>query len=89
MRGYATHRKAFKRKTIVAKTLEQLMTKEKPAVGAKAKERSAEIMRNLPLKKPIKVPNAKTQKAIAQLESGKGRRAKSVADLMAKLDAYD
>lgn len=37
----------------------------------------------------VKVPNAKTRKAIAQLEAGKGRRAKSIDDLMADLNADD
>jgi DNA-damage-inducible protein J len=37
----------------------------------------------------VKVPNAKTRNAIAELESGKGRRAKSAEDLMAKLNADD
>jgi DNA-damage-inducible protein J len=37
----------------------------------------------------VKVPNAKTRKAIAELESGKGRRAKTLADRMSKLDADD
>ena len=37
----------------------------------------------------VKAPNSKTRKAIAELESGKGRRAKSVGDLMADLNAGD
>lgn len=37
----------------------------------------------------IKVPNAKTRKAIAQLEAGKGKQFNSVDDLMADLNADD
>ena len=37
----------------------------------------------------IKVPNAKTRKAIAQLEAGKGKRFNSADDLMADLNADD
>ena len=37
----------------------------------------------------IKVPNAKTRKAISELEAGKGKQAKSVDDLMAELNADD
>ena len=37
----------------------------------------------------VKVPNAKTRKAIAELESGKGKRFANVDDLMADLHAGD
>jgi DNA-damage-inducible protein J len=37
----------------------------------------------------IRVPNSKTRKAIAELESGKGRKFASVEDLMADLHADD
>jgi len=37
----------------------------------------------------VKVPNAKTRKAIAELETGKGRRFARVGDLMADLHASD
>jgi len=37
----------------------------------------------------VKVPNAKTRKAMKELEAGKGKRAKSVDDLMADLNADD
>ena len=37
----------------------------------------------------VKVPNAKTRKAIAELESGKGKRLSTVDDLMADLNADD
>jgi DNA-damage-inducible protein J len=37
----------------------------------------------------VKVPNATTRKAIAELESGKGRRFSNVDALMADLDADD
>jgi DNA-damage-inducible protein J len=37
----------------------------------------------------VKVPKAKTRKAIAELESGKGKRFASVDDLMADLHADD
>jgi DNA-damage-inducible protein J len=37
----------------------------------------------------IKVPNARTRKAIAELEAGKGKRFSSVDDLMADLNADD
>jgi DNA-damage-inducible protein J len=37
----------------------------------------------------VKVPNATTRKAIAELEAGKGKRFKSVKDLMADLRADD
>jgi DNA-damage-inducible protein J len=43
--------------------------------------------RRLPFE--VKVPNAKTRKAIAELESGKGKRFASVNDLMADLHADD
>ena len=37
----------------------------------------------------VKVPNATTREAIAELESGKGKRFASVEDLMADLNADD
>jgi DNA-damage-inducible protein J len=37
----------------------------------------------------VKVPNVKTRKAINELEAGKGKRAKSVKNLMADLNADD
>ncbi len=37
----------------------------------------------------VKVPNATTRKAIAELEAGKGKRFASVDDLMADLHAHD
>ena len=37
----------------------------------------------------FKVPNNKTRKAIKELESGKGKRVKTVNDLMADLNADD
>jgi DNA-damage-inducible protein J len=37
----------------------------------------------------IKAPNATTRKAIAELESGKGKRFKSVDALLADLNASD
>lgn len=37
----------------------------------------------------VKVPNAKTRKAIAELEAGTGKRFSSVEDLMADLHADD
>ena len=43
--------------------------------------------RRLPFE--VKVPNAKTRKAIAELESGKGKRFASVNALMADLHADD
>ena len=43
--------------------------------------------RRLPFE--VKVPNARTRKAIVELEAGKGRHAKSVDDLMADLNADD
>ena len=43
--------------------------------------------RRLPFE--IKVPNAATRKAIVELEAGKGKRVKSVAALMADLNADD
>ena len=43
--------------------------------------------RRLPFE--IKVPNAKTRKAMAQLEAGKGKRVTNVKALMADLDADD
>jgi DNA-damage-inducible protein J len=41
--------------------------------------------RRLPFE--VKVPNAKTRKAITELESGKGKKFDSVDDLMADLHA--
>ena len=43
--------------------------------------------RRLPFE--VKVPNATTRKAIAELEAGKGKRFASVDDLMADLRAED
>jgi DNA-damage-inducible protein J len=43
--------------------------------------------RRLPLE--VKVPNAATRKALAELESGKGKRFASVDALMADLNAND
>ena len=43
--------------------------------------------RRLPFE--VKAPNAKTRKAIAQLEAGKGKRFTSTAALMADLNADD
>ena len=43
--------------------------------------------RRLPFE--VKMPNATTRKAIAELEAGKGRRVKSVTALMADLNADD
>jgi DNA-damage-inducible protein J len=43
--------------------------------------------RRLPFE--VKAPNAATRKAIAQLESGKGKRFTSAAALMADLNADD
>jgi DNA-damage-inducible protein J len=43
--------------------------------------------RRLPFE--VKVPNAKTRKAIAELEAGKGKRLPSVDALMADLHADD
>ena len=37
----------------------------------------------------VKVPNATTRKAIAELEAGKGKRFANVDDLMADLHADD
>ena len=37
----------------------------------------------------VKVPNAKTKKAIAELEAGKGKRFKNSKDLMVDLHAGD
>lgn len=37
----------------------------------------------------VKVPNAKTRKAINELEAGKGKRVKTVKNLMADLNADD
>ena len=43
--------------------------------------------RRLPFE--VAVPNAKTRKAIAELETGKGKRFGSIDDLMADLHAGD
>ena len=43
--------------------------------------------RRLPFE--VKVPNATTRKAIAELETGKGKRLGTLADLMADLHADD
>jgi DNA-damage-inducible protein J len=43
--------------------------------------------RKLPFE--VKVPNARTRKAIAELEAGKGKRSSSVKDLLADLKADD
>lgn len=43
--------------------------------------------RRLPFE--VKVPNAKTKKAIAELQAGKGKKFTSVDDLMADLHADD
>ncbi|MDL2267526.1 type II toxin-antitoxin system RelB/DinJ family antitoxin [Desulfovibrio sp. OttesenSCG-928-G15] len=43
--------------------------------------------RRLPFE--VKAPNATTRRAIAELESGKGYSANSVAEMMAELDADD
>lgn len=43
--------------------------------------------RRLPFE--IKVPNARTRKAIAELEAGQGRKAASLGDLTADLNADD
>jgi DNA-damage-inducible protein J len=43
--------------------------------------------RRLPFE--VKAPNATTRKAMAELEGGKGKRATSVAALMADLNADD
>ncbi|MEI9969548.1 MAG: type II toxin-antitoxin system RelB/DinJ family antitoxin [Terracidiphilus sp.] len=37
----------------------------------------------------VRVPNARTRKAIAELESGKGKRFRTVNDLMEDLHAND
>jgi len=37
----------------------------------------------------VKVPNATTLRAIAELESGKGRKSKGIKSLMADLNALD
>jgi len=37
----------------------------------------------------VKVPSARTRKAIAELDAGKGKRAKTVDELMAQLNADD
>jgi DNA-damage-inducible protein J len=37
----------------------------------------------------VKVPNATTRRAIAELEAGKGQKFTSVAEMMAQLDADD
>ncbi len=43
--------------------------------------------RRLPFE--VRVPNARTRKAVAELESGKGKRIKSVKALMRDLHAND
>ena len=43
--------------------------------------------RKLPFE--VKVPNARARKAIAELESGKGKRSRSVEALLAELNADD
>lgn len=43
--------------------------------------------RRLPFE--VKVPNATTRKAIEELEAGKGKRANTIEELMAELDADD
>lgn len=43
--------------------------------------------RRLPFE--VKVPNATSRKAIAELEAGKGKRVKSIKALMADLNADD
>ncbi len=43
--------------------------------------------RRLPFE--VKVPNARTRKAIEELESGGGEQAESVEEFMAKLNAED
>lgn len=43
--------------------------------------------RRLPFE--VKVPNATTRKAIAELEAGKGKRSKSVTALLSDLNADD
>jgi DNA-damage-inducible protein J len=43
--------------------------------------------RRLPFE--VKVPNAATRKAMAELEAGKGKKAKTVKALMADLNADD
>jgi DNA-damage-inducible protein J len=43
--------------------------------------------RRLPFE--VKVPNGRTRKAIAELESGKSTRSRSVEDLLAHLNADD
>ncbi|WP_022949758.1 type II toxin-antitoxin system RelB/DinJ family antitoxin [Methylohalobius crimeensis] len=43
--------------------------------------------RRLPFE--IKVPNAKTKKALSELETGNGKRFESIDDLMADLHAGD
>ncbi len=37
----------------------------------------------------VKVPNAKTKKAMSELEAGKGKRANSIDELMKELHAKD
>ncbi len=43
--------------------------------------------RRLPFE--VRAPNATTKKAIAELEAGKGKKFRNVADLMADLNADD
>jgi len=43
--------------------------------------------RRLPFE--VKVPNARTRKAIAELENGKGKRSRGIDDLLADLNADD
>ena len=43
--------------------------------------------RRLPFE--VKVPNATTRKAIEELEAGKGKRANTIEELKAELDADD
>ena len=43
--------------------------------------------RRLPFE--VKVPNATTRRAIAELEAGRGQKFSSVAEMMAALDADD
>ena len=55
-----------------------------PAMGQKG-EKSTERTRPARIKKP----NAETLAAIEELEAGKGEKAASVAEMMAKLNADD
>lgn len=47
--------------------------------------RASTLFLGLPFE--VKVPNAKTRKAMAELESGKGKKFIAVDDLMADLNA--